>query len=345
MAIEGHEKAILSGRLEVYDVIADPKETHDLASRSDVPRNVRATLQQYPIPSAEEAAKESATVSDEDRRKLAALGYISSDVKPVVRKDAPRPADMADLLPLLDEASAVFVRGQYAAAIPLLEKILKRDPYNLDSALRLATCYSSLGRNAEAETAFHRAESIAPGSQDVETYMGLHYAKGAEWQRAVPLLERVVAESPDRVPALEGLERIRERQGRIAEAVQLLERIHGLRTPSPAELVRLGEMQMSIDDTEGAIRSFEQARTAQGNGFTRDLQLGVLYLASGRLEDSRRALDSVPASSPDYPMALFKRAQVSVLLHEPDAPARIAAASEHANSMTRELIARERLFR
>jgi hypothetical protein len=44
-------------------------------------------------------------------------------------------------------------------------------------------------------------------------------------------------------------------------------------------------------------------------------------------------------------MALFKRAQVSVLLNEPDKATHIARAREHANPMTRELIARERLFR
>jgi hypothetical protein len=56
-------------------------------------------------------------------------------------------------------------------------------------------------------------------------------------------------------------------------------------------------------------------------------------------------LNRVPASSAAYPMALFKRAQVSVLLHEPDAQARITEARAHANPMTRELIERERLFR
>jgi hypothetical protein len=44
-------------------------------------------------------------------------------------------------------------------------------------------------------------------------------------------------------------------------------------------------------------------------------------------------------------MALFKRAQVSVLLREPDSAARIAAAKAKADATTRELIARERLFR
>jgi len=56
----------------------------------------------------------------------------------------------------------------------------------------------------------------------------------------------------------------------------------------------------------------------------------VLYLAASRLTEARDALDRVSTKSPAYPMAAFKRAQVSVLLHEPDAPSRIARAREHA---------------
>jgi hypothetical protein len=44
-------------------------------------------------------------------------------------------------------------------------------------------------------------------------------------------------------------------------------------------------------------------------------------------------------------MALFKRAQVSVLLNEPDRAARIDQARRRADATTRELIARERLFK
>jgi hypothetical protein len=44
-------------------------------------------------------------------------------------------------------------------------------------------------------------------------------------------------------------------------------------------------------------------------------------------------------------MALFKRAQVSVLLGEPDATRRIADARDHADATTGPLIANERLFR
>jgi choline-sulfatase len=340
MAVDGRMKAILAGRVEVYDVVADPKETHDLGPNANLSRAARATLREYPVPSLEAAASaEPPNVSDEERRKLAALGYVASTAKPVVRPNAPRAADMTHLFAVEDEAAALFVREQYAKAVPLLVRILREDAYNLDAALRLGTCYSMLGRDADAVAAYEKAQSIAPQSQDVRQYLGLHYARGPQWPKAVPLLEGVVAEAPDRVAALEGLAAVREKQGRFGDAVALRQRINTLRTPSSAELVHLGELAMRIGNTAVAIDAFEKAHSDH------ELELGVLYLDARRFEDARNALDKVPPSHPDYAMALFKRAQVSVLLHEPDAPARIEAARAHANPLTRELIARERLFR
>ncbi len=334
MALEGRLKTISAGKIEVYDVIADPAETHDLSARANLSRPVRAAIQQYPIPSFAPPLTD-----EESRKQLASLGYVSATTKPIVRKDAPRPADMEHLFPLLDEAAHLFVAERYREVIPLLERILKEDPQNLDSALRLATAYSSLGRDREAVAAFERAQAIDPNSEDVRTYLGLHLAHGKDWQKAIPLLERVVADDPERLPAVEGLATIRERQGRIEDAIRLRQQIYRQRAPTSGELVQLGRMAMAVGQTAAAIDAFEKAHDDH------DLELGVLYLAAGRLQEARDALDRVLPSSPDYAMALFKRAQVSVLLHEPDAVAHIDAARQHADATTRELIARERLFR
>src|SRR5207302_8005543 len=170
MAVDGTRKAILAGRLEVYAVVADPGETHDLAAGANLSRQSRAALQEYPIPSVD-AQVSASNLSSEEQHKLAALGYVSSVAKPVVRADAPRPADMAPMFPILDEAARLFVHEQYARSIPLLEQILAKDPHNLDAALRLATAHSALGHEREAFAAYRRAEAHAPKSPDVRTDM------------------------------------------------------------------------------------------------------------------------------------------------------------------------------
>ena len=316
MAVTGRYKAILSGRIETYDLQADPLETKDLGSGVALPPGMRAALDDYPAPSAD-VARAPEHLDEEAKRRLAALGYIGAGAAPVVRRDAPRAADMTTLFPVMEEAAALFAAGDFRRAIGPLRRVLAADPHNLDAWLRLATAHSTLGEEPPAVAAFQRAAAIAPKSQDVRTYLALHYGRTSEWRRAIPLLEQVVAESPDRLTAVEALAGLHARAGQAA---------------------------MDQGSTTDAIAAFERARTLHAASFTKELELGVLYLASRRFPEARTALDRALASRPDNPMALFKRAQVSVLLKEPDAPARIALARQKADATTRGLIERERLF-
>ena len=71
----------------------------------------------------------------------------------------------------------------------------------------------------------------------------------------------------------------------------------------------------------------------------------MLYLADRRLVEAAASLDRVTPTHPAYPLALFKRAQVSVLLGEPDRDQRIQLARDNADATTAPLIANERLFK
>jgi len=343
MAVAGSQKAIFAGKLETYDLSKDPREEKNLGAGTSLPAEMRKALDDYPVPSLG-VNRAPENLSEEARRSLASLGYVSGTATPIVRKDAPRPADMTSLLPVIEAASALFVQDRYREAIPLFKRILTTDPQNLDAALRLATSYSTLGQDVDALAAFRRAAAIAPKSEDAQMYLALHYARGKDWTRAVPVLERIVAGQPERVAALEGLATVREKQQRLAEAVELRRKAYSLEAPSAAAWLRLGDLAMSAGQTDAAIEAFEKARAQEGSAFARHLELGVLYLSARRLTEARDALDRVPSSHPDYPMALFKRAQVSVLLNEPDRAERIARARQRADATTRELIARERLF-
>ena len=130
--------------------------------------------------------------------------------------------------------------------------------------LRIASAHSALGHDRQAEAMFEKAARLAPQSPDVKVYLALHYARTTDWQRAVPLLEQVVAETPDRMPVLEALADVRERQGRLPEALALRQRIYGLRTPTPAELVHLGELAMEAGQHAGGPRRVRARPGAAG---------------------------------------------------------------------------------
>jgi arylsulfatase A-like enzyme/Tfp pilus assembly protein PilF len=345
MAVAGRYKLIRSGRLELYDVVGDPGERRDLAATRRAEPALVAAVTAYPLPGRDGPPDAAPALGEEERRRLASLGYVASDEPPAkLPADAPRAADMTHLYADLDLASRVFTEERYAQAAPVFARLLEADPGNLMAAVRLAVCRSLLGQDRAALAAFERAARIDPDSLEVRHYLAMHHLTSGRDDLAAPLFEAVLAAQPDRLPALEGLARVRARQGRVSEAAALLERSVPLARDGGTRLAEVGLLRMQLGETEPAITALEGARERQGTGFRRDLELGVLYLAARRFDEARDALDRVPPDHPAAPLALFKRAQVSVLLGEPDARERVRAAWERADPATRRLIADERLF-
>jgi len=342
MAVEGRLKVIRSGETEVFDVIADPGEAHDLAGSASPARASREALRAYPVPTPAGADRQ---LPAETREKLASLGYVASSGTPRLRADAPSPRRMAHLFADLDFASGLFTRGEYTNAAVAFEHIVREDPGNPMAATYLAVAHSMLDEDAEALRWFRRAAALSPDSHDLRHYEAMHYCKNEQWEKAEPLLQSVLATEPDRLPALACLAEVRVAQGRRAEAIALLDRVVARTAAPTAELLRLGELRMEGGETAPAIAAYERARSLDGDEFPAHLELGVLYLAAGRLPEARDSLDRRLAVWPRDPMALFKRAQVSVLLAEPDRQARVRRARDAADETTRPLVEHESLFR
>ena len=123
-----------------------------------------------------------------------------------------------------------------------------------------------------------------------------------------------------------------------------MERLVLRKSDSVGEWLKLGELRMATAQTDAAIEAFEEARRLRPETFSHHLELGVLHLARRDFTAARDVLDEVDPSHPEYPMALFKRAQVSVLLAEDDREERIRRAYARADATTRPLIENERLF-
>ena len=323
--------------------IATRAKASDLGSGVNLSSTLRARLEEYPVPSPE-AARAPDTLDDEAKRRLASLGYVSAGAAPIVRRDAPRPADMTALFGDLERASALFTSGDYTAAIPVLTRILAADPNNLDATLRLATAHSlawprCAGRRVLQEgrslgAALLRREDIPRAPLCARQGLGARCAAPGAGRRGVAGTSAGTRSAGGRSRAAGA----RGRCGGPASADL---------PPAHADGRRAGATRTAGDERRPDAAGHRGVRGGPRKvpaAFTHDLQLGVLYLAARRLPDAAAALDRVPASSPEFPMALFKRAQASVLLGEPDQKARIDAARRHADGTTRPLIERERLF-
>ncbi len=348
MAVLDGIKMIQSGDIEVFNLQSDAEETDNLAGGIDLAPELQGALSAYSSRALDEPNGQAETqeaLSQKTVERLASLGYVGTSGRPILRTTAPNPRDMVPIYHDLDIASGHFIGGRYRAAIQGFSRVLEVDPQNFMAAMHLAVAYSVTNQNEQAQAKFERARSINPSSVDLRHYHAMHYMRNQQWDLAEPLFESVLREMPDRLPALQGLVSIYTRQGNDERVTPLLEKIVTIKDSPGKEWLQLGQMRMAKGDTKAAIGAFEQASNTLGRRFRQHLELGVLYLADRQYENAAVSLDKVSGSHPGYPMAVFKRAQVSVLLNEADSESRVRWAWRKADDTTRRLIANEKLFR
>ncbi|MBV8203388.1 MAG: sulfatase-like hydrolase/transferase [Acidobacteria bacterium] len=159
--------SLIEGRLhladgpepELYDLAADPKETRNrLAGERRSFAAMRRTIRGIYRPPAPPRPADAETA-----RKLAALGYVAASGA-LATGPLPDPRGRRAELAILDAALQAIQEQRFAAAVPLLERLLGINPRMPDVHILLATTFEHLGRNQEAAASYRRAVAAAGGS-------------------------------------------------------------------------------------------------------------------------------------------------------------------------------------
>ncbi len=90
------------------------------------------------------------------------------------------------------QAVALVHQGRYVTAVPLLVRVISRDPRNADAYEYLGYSFERLGERRAARVFYRRALEIDPDHRRVNGYLGALYLEGGE-----------VAKAEERLRALE----------------------------------------------------------------------------------------------------------------------------------------------
>lgn len=149
-------RLIRAPRDELYDIAQDPDERRSIAAeRPQAHAAMRSALDAM---IANEPAAAPSAVSEEDRRKLAALGYIGTQsASPLATGDAlPDPKDKVAVLRQYKRATELTGQGRLQEAAAAYRDLLRGEPGMTDVWLHLAGIYEQRGMFAEAVEA-HKA--------------------------------------------------------------------------------------------------------------------------------------------------------------------------------------------
>ncbi|MCG8461069.1 MAG: sulfatase-like hydrolase/transferase [Holophagales bacterium] len=314
-------KYIHGPRPELFDLVDDPKELHDLTAerpedRDRLKRNLQSYLDRHAVPGLDASIEG----DEETTRRLMALGYVQPsgvDVGPIAEElseDGDPPQDRAITISMYSQAKQLLYEERWLDALEHLERLLRLDPDNGHYIELIADAEARLGR---IDQALRRLRSIpsdafVPTRGDVLTTIGtllLHKGdmRGAlEHFRDAQLLRRTAAGQYQ-------IAQLYQAEGDDTQAVTHLEAALEL-DPAflPARLV-LAVVDARRGNPEAAESGFQRALSDHPLFPYGHFNYAVFLLSRARREEALEHLRRAVVLAPDYHQA---RAALTALLVE-----------------------------
>jgi len=283
------ELYVRAPRPELYALVEDPGEQHDLSGTPDAaPRMAELDGRVTRILAAHGQGQRLALDADE-RARLQALGYA----RPAGAVSMPGldPKDGLRYQGLIQQGSRAFVEQRYADAETALRAFLEYAPRSARAHGLLASTLLNMGRAAEASTHADRAIALDPGTAH-------HYADRAEIRLALddPDGARAdfehAAEIDSEDPWVQvGLMWIRTRDprkpGALAEAAQHARRAFSLAPNDAFVRFRVGMIWLGVGAYHAARDSFQDAVRLRPDFALAQARLAIEYARIGQLAEAR----------------------------------------------------------
>ncbi len=323
---DGRHKLIRAPRREVYDLVRDPAERVNLATRESARADAMAsTLDRLLVRFASQAAPAGpAPVDAETAARLAALGYAGGPSSPRHLEDRPRadPKDKIGIYNLLKEAAAASLTGDLDGAVARAERAIAQDPETIEAHFLLGNFHRKAERHAAAAAAYRAALALDPGHHEALYSLALAYKDQGRLDDALAGLERAAALDPKNGKVLWQKADVRMRQRRHAEAEADLLHALTLDLDRPRFLAKLGECYLEMHRPADAERRLQEALADNPRLAGAHFHLGLAREEQGRPAEAMAAYRREKDLHPD---AFRARFNLGRLLLDAGRPADAAA--------------------
>ncbi|HKD52201.1 MAG TPA: sulfatase-like hydrolase/transferase [Candidatus Acidoferrum sp.] len=275
---------------ELYDLASDPGEKTNLYSRNHLAAARLAVQLDNFVKRISAGAPQPLedNLDEKSREKLSALGYMASrKTSPVTRIDPKQRIGVANDM---HDASLAIEEGREATVIPLLERVVAKDPEVQAAQYYLGIAYSRRGNFAKAIPPLRRAVELRPDALMAQYELAICLYETGELDTAAKYFEILVENRPDWTDARYSLASIYARTGQPQEAAKnLLEVLQGEPDHYRANLL-LGRMLFLNGTFAEALPYLEKAVAVQGDSREAHAFLAEEYEKLGRAEDAAREL-------------------------------------------------------
>lgn len=295
-----HWKYIRAPHPELYDLVQDPGETHNIA------RSHFAEVQQLEgrlnalIGSHRVEKVQTRMVDPLTMEQLMSLGYVggASSHEYTLAGTGVDPKDRVNVLKLLYLAVSPDSGTPSSRRIPLLQQALKQDSTNPTIYFYLGELYQAAGHRAEAMNLYQ--EGIRKGLQNAWLYsrLGYLYLQQGNLEKGISFYEKAVQLNPSDSDSLNDLGMAYLQAGKVAEAARTFRWSLATGNETALALNGLGLVFIQKHDVAAARSYFEKAVRRDPDLLEARLNLGRAYEILGDIPRARACFEAFIAKAP-----------------------------------------------
>jgi arylsulfatase A-like enzyme/Flp pilus assembly protein TadD len=297
-------KYIRSPRPELYNLVDDPAELHNLAETlPDRVESLEASMlnleMQIPARGAEQVK-----LSANDRRSLASLGYVGDPAGD--RRDGQNPTEIGQALPdikdrlryheAVEDANMLLDQNQPQAALQALEKIVAAVPDYLPARMFLGEALVKTGNLHEARAVFEQVVGDDPELAAARSRLGWVLGHLNEPETALAELKRAFDLAPDTAEFHVNLGSTYFELSHPDEATEMFRR--AVEIDSAAANFEIGRILAAGGDVKGAIRSYKQTLADDPNWIHLHSEIAILLARQKHFDEAidyaRKAVELCP---------------------------------------------------
>ncbi|MDI6697382.1 MAG: sulfatase-like hydrolase/transferase [Candidatus Saccharicenans sp.] len=341
-------KLILAPVPELYDLKSDPDEQKNLVYiEKKVYEQLTRLAEEFEKKAGEKAIEaDFASVDEETREKLAALGYLGSFVDPA-RLSGKKLADPKDKINIFNEISRARetgMAGHFEEAISALRKILEDDPTISDGFFALGNLYFKARKFQEAVEAFTRSLELKPddsfavinvancyaalnkldlaeqfileqvkrGFDDPQFYhvLGTLYALRGNYEKALPYFGECLKKNPRSASAHNAIAAICLNRDDLAGAEEHLRAAQELNPTLLNLRYNLAQLRERQNRIPEAMELYRQEIADSPSHYKALFNLARLYRLQHREQEELETLQRALQANPDFPLTYFYLARI-----------------------------------
>jgi len=275
---------------ELYDLASDPDAKANLFSRSHLTAARLAIQLDNFVKRIGAGAPQPLQdgLDEKSREKLSALGYVASGkTGPASRID---PKERIGVANDMHDASLAIEEGREATVIPLLLRVVAKDPEVQAAQYYLGIAYSRKGDYAKALPPLRKAVELRPDALMAQYELAICLYETGDLNTAAAHFEILVENRPDWIDARYSLASIYARTGRPQEAAKNLVEVLQAEPDHYRANLLLGRMLFLNGAFDEALPYLEKAAAVQADSREAHSFLAEEYEKLGRAEDASREL-------------------------------------------------------